>query len=463
MRIGPFTVNWRGLFSRTQQKALPNPSFITTVPPSTVGWWPWVREGFAGAWQRSVVTPVEDAATHPTFWSCITLIAGDIAKCRPCLVKEDANGIESEADNPAYSPVIRRPNHYQNRIQFYSYWIISKLTRGNAYALKERDGRGVVVALYLLDPLRVRPMVTPTGDVYYACGQDLLSGVNAETTVIPAREIIHDTMNALYHPLVGLSPVYACGHAVMQALTINADTTRMFKNGLKVGAVLTTPHPISTANAEIVEKYWHDNYAGQENIGRIAVLGDDMKFDSPKVLTAVDTQLIDQLKWSDEKICATLHVPGYKVGVGPAPSYNNVEALGQEYYGQCLQILIESLELCLTEGLELADPYEVEFEISALDRMDTVQKMDAATKGVIGGILKPNEARARFNLPPVPGGDSVYLQKQNWPLMELGSDAAAPVVPTATPPVALPPATEPVKALDTDRLLSKVFEVLEAA
>ena len=43
--------------------------------------------------------------------------------------------------SPAFSPVLRKPNRYQNHIQFVENWIMSKLTRGNAYVLKERDQR----------------------------------------------------------------------------------------------------------------------------------------------------------------------------------------------------------------------------------------------------------------------------------------------------------------------------------
>jgi hypothetical protein len=166
------------------EKAAPPTDLITHI---SGGWWPVIRESFAGAWQRGIVVGVEEAATHPTVWSCVTLIAGDIAKCRPKLVQEDSDDIETEVDNAAYSPVLRRPNHFQNRIQFYESWVLSKLLRGNAYALKVRDGRGVVTDLYLLDPMRVQPMVTPAGDVYYALQQDVLAGVTEASVVVPAN------------------------------------------------------------------------------------------------------------------------------------------------------------------------------------------------------------------------------------------------------------------------------------
>jgi len=403
---------------------------ITHLPASNAGWWPVLRESFAGAWQRGITVPVEDAMTHPTYWACVTLIAGDIAKIRPKLVEEiDGINVEVERQSP-YAPVLDRPNHYQNRMQFLTSWMLSKLMRGNTYALKQRDNRGIVTALYVLDPLRVRPLVSPSGNVYYACQQDLLADITEASTVIPAREIIHDIGFAPYHPLCGFSPVYACGHTAMQGLTIVGNATRHFKNGSQIGGILTAPGTISDENARVLEQRWNSAYAGPENAGKVAILGNGLSFEKMDVMSAVDSQLIDQLKWDDEKICSVHHVPRYKVEVGPLPSYNNVEALGQDYFGTCLQYYFESLELCFTEGLEVADAgYEVEFCVEDLDRMDSVQRMEVATKGVTGGIFSPNDGRRKFNLPNVKGGDRPFLQKQMWPLDLLGADAVPPPAP----------------------------------
>ncbi|HBA7796515.1 TPA: phage portal protein, partial [Escherichia coli] len=40
-------------------------------------------------------------------------------------------------------------------------------------------------------------------------------------------------------------------------------------------------------------------------------------------------------------------------------------------------------------------------------------------EGVKNTILTPNEARRRENLPPLPGGDALYLQQQNYSLEAL--------------------------------------------
>ena len=81
---------------------------------------------------------------------------------------------------------------------------------------------------------------------------------------------------------------------------------------------------------------------------------------TPITMTAIDSIAVNQLKMSAETVCSCFHVPPYMIGVGQPPTYNNIEALDQQYYSQCLQALIESIELCLDEGLALNKPLGTE-------------------------------------------------------------------------------------------------------
>jgi HK97 family phage portal protein len=400
-------------------------SHLSSPAESRGGWWPIVREAWAGAWQRNIECTTQDVLTYSAVWSCATLIASDISKLWVKLVERDKNGIWTETESPAFSPVLRKPNRYSTRIKFFEYWILSKLIRGNTYALKERDNRGVVVALYLLDPSRVRVLVAPDGSVFYHLQPDMLSGIDESGVTVPARDIIHDLMVPLYHPLVGVSPIHACGLAAMQGLKIQNNSARFFANGSQPGGVLTAPATITNETAQRLKEHWEANFSG-ENVGRVAVLGDGLTY-VPMSVNAHDAQLIDQLKWTAEDVCRAFHMPPWKVGVGPMPPYGNIQAANIEYYSQALQGLIENLELCLDEGLGTGKNLGVEVDLKALLRMDSATQMEISTKGVIGGILKPNEARAIIDLEPVEGGNTPYLQQQNYSLSALNRrDQAAP-------------------------------------
>ncbi len=418
---------------------------LNSVQENRGGWYPLVRESFAGAWQQNVTVDQNLVLSYHAVFACMTLIASDISKMRVKLVQQDGNGIWTERTSPAYSPVLRRPNTFQNRIQFWENWVLSKLARGNVYVLKQRDNRNVVTRLYILDPSRVRPLVSDAGEVYYELQTDNLTGIG-ETVVVPAREIIHDRFNCLFHPLVGISPVYACGLAAMQGIRIQTNSTNLFANGSRPGGILTAPGKIDDPTAARLKEHWDRAYTG-DNAGKVAVLGDGLKYEA-MAITPEDAQLIEQLKLTAEIVCSTFHVPPYKLGIGNMPTNSNVESLNLEYYTQCLQSHIEAAELCLDEGLEVTDGYGTEFDIDGLLRMDSVNQINSLKEAVSAGIMKPDEARRKLDLGPVEGGDTPYLQQQNFSLAALAkrdaSDdpfAAKGGVPVAS---ALPaPAPEP--------------------
>lgn len=397
MRLGPWTIGRE----KAVAQAVPNR-----------GWWP-IFESFPGAWQRNVEVDAAAVLAFHAVFACMTLIASDIAKLRVKLVALDADGIWSETNNPAYSPVLRKPNRYQTRIQFWENWVLSKLARGNTYVLKGRDNRGVVNALYVLDPNRVKPLVTPQGDVYYELQADNLAAIEA-AVIVPASEIIHDRFNCLFHPLVGISPIYANGLAATQGMRIQNNSATLFGNASKPGGLLIAPERIDPDNATRLKEYWDQNFTG-DNAGKIAVLGDGLQYVGLTV-NPVDAQLIEQLKWTAEVVCSTFHVPPYKIGIGQ-PTFQNVQSLNVEYYSQCLQALIEAAEVCLDEGLGTGDRLGTEFDTENLLRMDSVTQMEVLDKGK--NIMAPNEGRKRLDLPPKPGGDAVYRQQQDYSLEAL--------------------------------------------
>jgi HK97 family phage portal protein len=400
------------------------PTALTSVD-NRGGWWPIVREPFAGAWQRNEEITVDTVLTYGAVFACVTLIASDISKMRLRLVELDGNGIWIETENPAYSPVLRRPNRFQNRIQFIESWVLSKLNHGNTYVLKQRDQRNVVTALYVLDPTRTRPLVAPDGGVYYALKKDAISQIG-DDVIVPASEIIHDRMNCFFHPLVGLSPIYACGLAALQGTKIQNNSTLFFANGSQPGGVLTAPGPIQQATADRVKAKWETEFGGASNFGKVAVLGDGLKYE-PMMMKFIDAQLIEQLKWTGENVCTCFRVPSYMVGIGPPPNYNNIEALNQQYYAQGLQYLVEGIELNLDEGLELKKPFGTEFDLDDLLRMDSATMMSTIKEGIGAAVMTPNEGRKKLNLGPKKGGDTPYLQQQNYSIAALDRrDKAAP-------------------------------------
>lgn len=425
------------------------------------GGWRTIYEAFSGAWQRNVEVNYDSVLSNHADFACRTLIASDISKLRVKLVEHKGDDVWQETTKPAYSPVLRKPNHFQTRNQFFESWVLSKLQKGNAYMLKQRDGRGVVVRLYVLDPDLVTPLVANDGSVFYQLNTDKLAGMPSEITV-PAREIIHDRFNCMTHPLIGTSPIMAGGLAAMHGLAIQDAATAFFQNGAQPGGILSAQNEIDDKDAQELKDYFNKEFSGA-NRGKIAVVGGGLAYHA--ITTKfTDSQLLEQLKWSADVVCSVYHVPPYKIGMGPVPAQSNVQALNIEYYSSCLQALIEAIESCLDEGLGM-DGVSIgtEFDVGSLLRMDTATQYEVAGKAK--GIATLDEQRRMIGIGKVKGGDSIYMQQQDHSLAAIAARDAQLIAGESTPPPSppVPPEPKAISATHSKALFAGYRKPREAA
>ncbi|MDY1084444.1 phage portal protein [Pseudomonas aeruginosa] len=440
--------NSLSIFAATKAVVSQEAKSLSNVPVSR-GWWPLIREPFTGAWQRNKEERIDTLIQYPTLYACVSRIATDIGKMPFSLKAKNSNGIWEVIESPAFSPVLRKPNHYQTAQQFREHWSLSKKTQGNTYALKGRDMRGVVIGLYILDPCRVMPLVSDSGEVFYQLYTDNLNLLpDGETDlIVPATEIIHDRCICPFHPLIGLPPIAAAYWPALKNMRILRSSSEFFANNAQPSGILSAPGAISDGTADRLRAYWNENFTGA-NAGKVAVVGDGLQFVS-LASKSVDSQMVEQLRYSDEQICQPFGIPPFKVGLGSIPAGLGVDAINQLYYDDALQADIQAMECLLSEGLNTY-PYKVDLDESVLMRMDAGKKADYHKTLIDGSIETINDARMSFNLAPLAGGNTVYMQMQDMPLDQVRNN----VLPS---PVANPASedADPVDQASTNQLVQQ--------
>lgn len=434
------------------------------------GYFGLLAEYVTGGWQRNLTPPSTDSVlAFSAVYACVTLIANDISKLRLRLMRRQSDGTWREVgEDDTASPflrVIRKPNHYETGVQFRRHWVVEKLVHGNNYALKQRvDRRGLVTALYNLDPTQTTPFVAANGEVYYRLGKDRLSGLRddiSKEVFVPASEIIHDRMPSFWHPLIGVSPIYACAVTAGQGNAIQENARNLATNGSQPKGILAFPQALKQEQVDKVKTSLNDNYTG-ENVGKFAVMAGDVKW-IPMTMSAAETQAIEQLRFTVEDVARCFHVPPYKLGLQSNVTFSNAGQLNQDYYSQCLQELLENFEASMDEGLELPSDLRTEFDLDGLMRMDPVAQADIDAKEIGAAVLAPNEARIKRNLRPMTGGDKVYLQQQNYSLEALAKRDSQDD-PFGTKPPAAPPApAEPTPEAQAEANKQAAAAILKAA
>ena len=208
----------------------------------------------------------------------------------------------------------------------------------------------------------------------------------------------------------------ACGVAAGMGVKIIKNAANFFGNGSRPGGILVAPGSITKEKAEEIQARWNTNYSGA-NFGKTAVIGDGMTY-TALGMSAADSQMIELLEMSGRVVCSVFNVPPFKIGIGTVP--DDSEKANGIYYSDCLQALIEARENLLDEGLDLPS-FKVEsfLDIDMLIRMDSERYHNMVREDVKGSLLTPNEGRARIGRLPLEGGDTVYMQQQNFSLEAL--------------------------------------------
>ena len=422
-------------------------------------WWPGaILESFTGAWQtNTVAAPTSTLLSYSPVFSAVTGISADISKMRIKLSRNEEGIWEEVTENQPWLPVLRNPNHYQDRIKFFYSWMLSKLMYGNTYVLKERgDQRGIVTRMYILHPGCVKPLVAEDRSVYYELQRDDLSGLTMERLrqigymedrlVVPASEIIHDRMAPLWHPLVGVSPLYACGASATLGNAIQSNQTKFFQNASRPGGMLSAPGAIADETAARLKAAFETAFSG-DNIGKLFVAGDGLEF-KQFAIDAVHSQLKEQLEATVADVARAFRYPLWKLG-GPNPPYTKPDQAQTQYYTDCLQSHIEDIELCLDNGLELPSYLGTEFDIDGLLRMDKTALYEALN--MAKGWTKLDEQRFDDNRRPLKvGGDTVYKQEQDHSIEAIAKrDAAEEFQPANSgPKPTAAPTPEPKRGID---------------
>jgi len=368
-----------------------------------------------------------EAKAHAAVYACVAILSQEVARLRIKIFQTQDDSSRRELPSSAASLVLRRPNHYQTRSDFFQYMMDNLLLSGNAYAYAERSESGRIIKLHPRPSSSVMPWVVPgTGDIFYSVlKQDLdnkLVQKFPEQFLIPARDILHIKIGANAHPLIGETPLTGLQYAIPQGIAIQRDSTSFFSRMSRPSGVLVTPNELDASAAERLKKSWESGMSDNFQ-GRTAVLDNGMTW-QPLTMTAADSELISQYKMTVEDIAMVYRIPLYMLGDLTKATYKNVESMQKGFQAGSLGFYTEHIEASIDQFFDLDGKTYSEFDMErGIVRTEFESRMSGLTKAIQGGVMTINEARKTESRGPVEGGDSTFLQRQNWPIDMLGADA----------------------------------------
>jgi HK97 family phage portal protein len=382
-------------------------------------------------WQLGMDLQKHDGS--PAVEACVSAISQTVAMLPIEHWRKDADGGHTLITDSIASRVLRKPNAYQSRADFFLNLVRAELLSGNGYALALEDSNFQIESLHLASSPSTFPMIATDGTVFYSVAlSDIGQGIFKQPQLmVPADKVLHVRAAAPRHPLIGESPILAAQLAVQSGEAISAHLAAFFSNMSRPSGYLSVPGTLRSEQGEKLREEWTKAFSAG-GAGRVAVLQNGLSW-QPLTMSAVDAEIIKAYSLTVHDVARVFRVPLSIIGESGGQTYSNTETLINFWLASGLSFVLEHIELALDALFQLPPNEFLAFDIDAILRADFASRVDALTKGIQGGLFSPNEGRAREGLKRAAAGDEPRLQAQVVPLSfaSMTNKPAAPSAPSA--------------------------------
>jgi HK97 family phage portal protein len=372
-------------------------------------YWYGPRGGMSAAGQN---VTVDTAMQLSTVYACDRVLSETVASRPLNVYRRDANGTKKQADQHPLARLLRTaPAPGYTAYRFTQFGVHHLDLRGNSLSRIRIGATGQVDSLTPLawDRITVR---FDNGKVFY----EYTPAYGPRDVFLP-DEVLH-IRGLSEDGVVGLSPIAVQRNTIGKALAAGDYGSRFFANDARPGTVVFKhPKSLSDIAYSRLKGEIESKFTGANRF-RPLLTEDGMEMETLSVSNE-DAQFLETLGFNRTEICAIMRVPPHKVADLSRSTFSNIEHQSLEFVNDSIAPLCRNFEQEINAHPALLgddgagqEGFYCEFDLSELLRGDLLSRMNSYWIGIQGGVLSPNEARAREGMNAREGGD-VFLTPQN--------------------------------------------------
>lgn len=356
------------------------------------------------------------------FWRCIDLLTGSVAMSPKDVFLKIGGKTYEQFARPSWltMPVPSDPTFTE--ADHFAQVALSVLVDGNAF---------VKVSPYVFDPVTVtvlnplRVTVRP-GPVY-----DIRDESGALIETLGPLQVLH----VKWLPLVpgslrSMNPISTLSRTLGSAIASEEFAGRFFGQGAVLSFGVEVPGALTQDQKDDLRSQLRKHHAGLSNTHSIGILTAGAKFVPGLTPTPEQAQMLDTRKFAVLETCRPFGVPPVLAGVndpGSASYASSDIAINTMYQRHAVLPLASRIERqyerLLSVPTGVTDPsasMQFRLNLDWIARTDLLTRAQAGAQFVQSGQKTPNEVRKLENLPPLDGGDQLFMQAQMVPLSMLG-------------------------------------------
>lgn len=353
---------------------------------------------------------VDTALSVSAVSSGVNFISEQIASLPLQLFRKTSEGSQKDSASPVYRLLHDVANSDGDSSYKWRKSVIQNfLLTGRSYTLIERNSYGVPVYFWELHPEFVKPSRLNGRRVY------VYQEPGAKPITYKASEILDLVRMPKADGLNHHSPIHMNRHTIGLALAVEKYASGTFSSGgVPPLQLVTTVDTQSPEGAERASKGWQDVLkrvrATKSQILPMAP-GSELK---PIGFDPANMQLIETKKRLDVQIAQMLGLPPVFIQSLEGATFSNTEQQAQMLVKHCLAPIIVQFQQELNAKLFDNTNNYAEFNLDGLLRGSFKERMEGfRIAGGSVGFYTANEIRELNNMPPVAGGDELFIQGAN--------------------------------------------------
>jgi HK97 family phage portal protein len=351
----------------------------------------------------------ETALCVSTVFACARVVGLGLAQVPLKIMRDEGDGKKKKParDHHLYKLLARKPNFRQTSFEFREMMGWHLVLQGSFYAFKNI----VFGKLKELIPFgygAVREEIQDDGTtVYWVTGR---SGVPKP---FPASVVWHVRGPSL-DGFTGMNLISKAREAIGLAIATEEQHSRMHKNGVRTSGVYSVEGSLNDAQHKALRDWLDREYAGLESAGKPIILDRSAKWLSTS-MNGVDSQHLETRRFQIEEICRFFGVMPIMIGYSDkASTYASAEQMFLAHVVHTLapwyKRIEDSIDVHLLTDKEFEQGFYANFVEEGLLRGDSETTANVLDKYVNGGLITPNEGRAKLDMNPDPDPASDKLR-----------------------------------------------------
>ncbi|PRX39514.1 HK97 family phage portal protein [Planifilum fimeticola] len=353
-------------------------------------------------------------ATVETIFAAVSRLSNAMASL-PLKLYQDYTPV----NNPIADLLANSPNPNMTSFDFIRTMEVCRNTHGNAYALKIYDDLYQVAALLPLDPSRVEPVIEEkTRELWYEIEGDEGRYFVHNMDMIHVKHIPTVGQSLAYHSVgyKGISPIDVLKNTVDYDGKVRTFSLEQMNSAILASFILKLGANVSKEKkAEILNNFKEFYQAN----GGVIIQESGMEI-TPIERNIIDTKVFEVEKITRGRVATVFNMPVHMLGETEGHSYSSMEQLSLEFVQGTLIPIVRQYEQELNRKLltkrQRSRGLGFKFNVNALLRGDIKTRGDFYFKGIRSGWFTPNEVRAYEELPPMKGGDKLYMSRDLTPI-----------------------------------------------